>query len=622
MRVALQKPHAAPPAAPFRVRTPAQPIAAIHPAVPARAATPLAPVAEPVLQRCSCGGTCPRCRAAGHHRHAEEGAPPEVHQALRSGGQPLPADTRGLMESRFAHDFSRVRVHTEAGAARTARALDARAYTVGRDIVFAPGEYAPQTAAGRHLLAHELAHTIQQGGLSSPPLQARLRMDAPSDAAETAAARAADAVMRGGPAPALAPVSAGTLQRARTCTRGAESEGVTTVTCTDDSGTTEYDVTTVVTRGRVPSTETDALAGLDRGTLYLRVRVCRGRDEVVILSSMEVEQPLRTLIENLLRGSGAVAGVRLEPEMRITWTRSSEFEAEVYGGPIMVGGVDRTGGRGGIRGRWGGWEGGLEIGSDPTLATPGGDPEIHVRGTLGRRFGRVDTVDCFEETETITYRCRPVTYTPEVEAIPPDDVQAYVFFRYATAEVIDPTPRFFRGGTEVGGMSFATLAAEGYRARSIDGHTSPEGPRGEPRRPGGFMGNEALSRERAAAARTYLEGRCGDCIAAEPAVVGEGELYTADRAPGRELEGDPLTRRAREGFLGTDDATPDPLATQEDAERLPRESAARQRDSIYPRLRRAIIHLHREGTPGRAPERQSGAEGECVPEVRRAMQGR
>jgi hypothetical protein len=89
--------------------------------------------------------------------------PPIVREVLRSPGQPLDAETRAFMEPRFGHDFSRVRVHTDGAAAESARAVNAFAYTVGRDVVFEAGEYAPSTWIGRNLLAHELTHTIQQG---------------------------------------------------------------------------------------------------------------------------------------------------------------------------------------------------------------------------------------------------------------------------------------------------------------------------------------------------------------------------------------------------------------------------------------------------------------------------
>ncbi|MDY6874284.1 MAG: DUF4157 domain-containing protein [Chloroflexota bacterium] len=64
---------------------------------------------------------------------------------------------------RFGRDFSQVRLHTDSQADRSARAFGARAMTMGRDIVFASGEYAPQSRSGRHLLAHELTHVVQQG---------------------------------------------------------------------------------------------------------------------------------------------------------------------------------------------------------------------------------------------------------------------------------------------------------------------------------------------------------------------------------------------------------------------------------------------------------------------------
>ena len=180
-----------------------------------------------LLQRtCSCGqhkpggAQCPSCsekqkgnlQRAAINRDATGTAPPLVHQVLRSPGMPLDAATRAFFEPRFGRhagaissqpagpaasslgidpagsateleadavadqvmqsssvagtgfDFSHVRIHTGREAAASARAVNARAYTVGSDIVFAEGEFAPDTTAGRRLLAHELAHTVQQSG--------------------------------------------------------------------------------------------------------------------------------------------------------------------------------------------------------------------------------------------------------------------------------------------------------------------------------------------------------------------------------------------------------------------------------------------------------------------------
>lgn len=88
--------------------------------------------------------------------------PDSVHQTLASLGRPLDPATCALFEPRFGHDFSQVRVHADAQSAESARAVNALAYTVGRDVAFGAGQYAPGTAEGRRLLAHELTHVVQQ----------------------------------------------------------------------------------------------------------------------------------------------------------------------------------------------------------------------------------------------------------------------------------------------------------------------------------------------------------------------------------------------------------------------------------------------------------------------------
>jgi len=89
-------------------------------------------------------------------------APPIVQQALRSPGQPLDSAARGFMEQRFGRSFGNVRVHADHEAVQSARAVGALAYTVGPNIVFGAGHYQPSSASGRRLLAHELAHVVQQ----------------------------------------------------------------------------------------------------------------------------------------------------------------------------------------------------------------------------------------------------------------------------------------------------------------------------------------------------------------------------------------------------------------------------------------------------------------------------
>jgi hypothetical protein len=131
-----------------------------------------------VQRKCACGGSagasgeCGECRdhklmiqrSASNHS-AIGNVPSAVHSVLSSSGRPLDTGTRSFMEDRFGQDFGGVRIHDDAQAAESARAVNAHAYTVGQDVVFDAGQYAPDSSRGRHLLAHELAHTVQQRGL-------------------------------------------------------------------------------------------------------------------------------------------------------------------------------------------------------------------------------------------------------------------------------------------------------------------------------------------------------------------------------------------------------------------------------------------------------------------------
>lgn len=200
----------------------------IAPKTPAPSTLPL--LRGGVLQRqCACGksatveGEWPACRKKrqGLQRQAatpgaEAVAPPLVHQVLNSPGQPLTPTTRHWMEARLGHDFSQVRVHADSTAAASAQAVQARAYTVGQQVVFGAGAYAPATPAGQQLLAHELTHVIQQhgrrsGGASSPA--GDLVIGAVDDPLEREAAAVAYTVTQSGAARLQRHASALHLQR-------------------------------------------------------------------------------------------------------------------------------------------------------------------------------------------------------------------------------------------------------------------------------------------------------------------------------------------------------------------------------------------------------------------------
>ena len=136
-------------------------------------------------------------KAAGTGPAAAEMAVPAT-----GGGAPLPEAQRQRFEASLGTDLGGVRLHDGAASQAAARDVGARAFTVGNDIHFGAGQLAPQNLFGTHLLAHEVAHTVQQRG-GGAGAQAKLEVSQPGDAAEVEADRFADHVVHGGPMPAL-----------------------------------------------------------------------------------------------------------------------------------------------------------------------------------------------------------------------------------------------------------------------------------------------------------------------------------------------------------------------------------------------------------------------------------
>lgn len=139
---------------------------------------------------------------------AKDGIPPIVQSVLDSGsGRSLEPEVRAEMESRFQQDFSQVQIHTDSKAAESARAVNANAYTVKQDIAFDAGEYTPDSSTGKQLLAHELAHVIQQsrGGASVHSASAHSPLEQSADQAASAIAQGGESVqVAGASAPGLA----------------------------------------------------------------------------------------------------------------------------------------------------------------------------------------------------------------------------------------------------------------------------------------------------------------------------------------------------------------------------------------------------------------------------------
>lgn len=179
-----------------------------------RSQFPIKPISKPSLtpgkpgfiqRKCACGnsanltGKCNKCqnkrlslqRYSTNQTKPDE-IPPIVQEVLRSSGQPLDENTRTFMETRFDYNFRPVRVHTDLRAAESARAVNALAYTVGKNIVFAPRQYQPETSSGKRLLAHELTHTIQQQMGNVTLLQKFSMTDEDEDSLEKEAEQLAD----------------------------------------------------------------------------------------------------------------------------------------------------------------------------------------------------------------------------------------------------------------------------------------------------------------------------------------------------------------------------------------------------------------------------------------------
>jgi hypothetical protein len=138
------------------------------------------------LQRkCSCGGECPDCKKDKEEKEVgnislqkkgngapvtgQSNIPPVVHDVIQSSGSQLDATSRAYMESRLKHNFGNVKIHSDNRASLSAKAVHARAYTVGNNIVFANGKADISSIEGRRLMAHELTHVVQQSKGGAPP---------------------------------------------------------------------------------------------------------------------------------------------------------------------------------------------------------------------------------------------------------------------------------------------------------------------------------------------------------------------------------------------------------------------------------------------------------------------
>jgi hypothetical protein len=194
-------------------------------------------ISHGILQRrCACGkpittnGECAACnkkrqklQRKATNQHTPETAPPIVHEVLRGPGRPLDNDTRFFMESRFNQDFSQVRIHTGDRASESAKSINAKAYTLGSNVVFGSGEYKPKANTGKEILAHELTHVVQQNFNGQPMDLASPTVMPAAHPAEREALKAVQQLQAGSIIPS---VSSQGISIQRQAADGAEEDGL------------------------------------------------------------------------------------------------------------------------------------------------------------------------------------------------------------------------------------------------------------------------------------------------------------------------------------------------------------------------------------------------------------
>lgn len=598
-----------------------------------------------IQRACDCdrraqGGGCEQCRKKRVQRHGEGGAAGAdssaaragVDAALASAGQPLQPAAREHLEQRFGRDFAHVRVHADSAAAASARSLGAQAYATGEHLVFGAGRYAPHTRGGLWLLAHELAHTVQQrlGGSAQAQAFDEAGVAAHEDPGETAADRAADAVLSGGAMPALAP-AAGGLQ----CRK------VTKVDTVDDAEKLVHLDTGI--RWRVRRTSefeirermvnwADFSPGADRERLWLQLEWCADKNRGSVRLSADVpDQVAKALIGAVTQGKDVkqiLKDARIKPRLEVKMLQSGDFSLSATGDVTLDMNGRPTGFSGGAQLSTGPFDFGVKVepGKGPDDKPQGVQGTINVTITPGRKTKQED---CRREKRSVVeiphFSCeteRDIPAHDVTEKVPVTDRESrWLYFDYAKA-TIDRS----RSAKEL--TTLKANLADGFQVANIAGWTSPEGPMDAGP---GFIGNIALAQARAEAAARQVQADCpqgqtegqkvapaaGACFVTGAQAKGadDPELYTRvvvdENGQVTEVEGAPLAEAAVGDFQA---------APAEERHRTPEleKSLAQQRTPaakarlVYPLLRRAVVTLTRQRVESRTKHVEASVETEAA----------
>ncbi|EIL97800.1 hypothetical protein UUA_14067 [Rhodanobacter thiooxydans LCS2] len=536
------------------------------------------------------------------------------------------------MEAGFGHDFSDVRVHTSDVAHASARTIHALAYTSGQHLVFADGQYAPGTSSGRRLIAHELAHVVQQHHLSNQPMA----IGEAESALEQQADQAAERVLSGN--------SAGRLSGAARAmiARYANPQEVKTA----DGGIDQ--VFREVTPGHCelkPETRTDSSSGIDMSSAFLELDLCRGntagqvRGEIdygdalkqagqivgrVLSSAAPGTDPtqLRNLLLNELK--------QLAPAVRLA--------GSVQIGRVFAGNLEATGSGNAAGDISGSVQGRVRIRDNPVEPTvtvtveknPGQNPNVTVTGGITIRPGATAAPDCRKcacGDPKVNFTC---THTPprgkdKPPPKPADSPQPQFFPYFFRLAETAPNEKLLPTSQQQL-RSAVNLISQGFTIARVEGSASPEGPESKQR--GTFKGNAELAQRRAVEGKRLLDEEINKnlhnvmsmrteplsrALSASYPVVGRGEILGSDDKG--EVADKKLDAHLKSRLAPTPDEKADPLQQehvigsglsaearqvgQEDVDAFrtgKRGKRALTRDermqAIYEPLRRALIVLN------------------------------
>ncbi len=348
-------------------------------------------------------------------------------------------------------------------------------------------------------------------------------------------------------------------------------------------------MTTTTEPGR-PKTDVSLDPGWNNQDIWLNLRICRGETEVEVGPTVDLPQAVVQAMGNILSGSPALQNVQLHPGFNVKVYRDKNFT--VVAEPYVT--ADERGVHGGgLR---------VNVGTKKVTVGVGGEYDTRTHGITGNvsvSQGSTPEVHCFDRPkQKLTFACTQINHIEGHPAVDPLYLPVtetrYMFFKYAKAE-LNPQVKISQVNTV---PDIPTLHSLGFQIKTIEGFTSPEGPRGREHEPL-FEGNIALAERRAQVAKNLLLIACPDCTELKDLnPAGKSELPPKLGAEEPEPKGPKMEQRAVKEFLGTDDekSTPDPLAPHDPEslaafQKLPERE---QRNQAFDLMRRATITLEKE----------------------------